>query len=318
MGDLDHSQRDTVRQYEEDNGCGVGYVINRFSSGEVSGACYSLGKRGISPPRKSRVISDEFTPAARKKIRRVFDCNPELFKTFWSFTFDTRLPNVKLDASGQVDQRWAKSEFERVIRALYQKYYRLAGKTGKPSQKLSYLWVAELQKENTDNIHFHVVFNKSFIPADYMRSLWGLGGVNVRRISDSSRAGSYLRKYIQKGSCTIQGNRYNMSADLHETLKPCRMNLYGRSLRNRVLNMLSDMKHEIENNSGHVYEWGFHIPAPRRSVHYRTKQGHNKVTKPVTTGQVSAKFLSAITLLLDSENPQMINLQTNSLENLPF
>jgi hypothetical protein len=317
MCDLDHSQRECVRQYEEENGCGVGYVINRLRSGEVSGACYSLGKRGVIPSRKARIVSDEFTPAARKKIRRVFDCNRETFKTFISLTFDCRIAGIKFDESGHVDHKWAKSHFEGMIRALSEKYRRLAEKTGDLSKKFTYLWVVEIQK-GTGNIHFHMVTNKAFIPADYLRKLWRYGSVDIVKVKDSNGAGSYLRKYIQKGACTIQGNRYNMSADLHETIKPLRINLYGRSVRNRVLVMLSDMKNEIESNGGRVYEWGFHIPAARRSVRYRTKQGFNKVTKPVTTGQISSKFLVAITQLLDSNNPQAINLLTNELESLPF
>lgn len=233
LRDLSPRQRDIVRQDEEDCGYGVGFVVNRLRSGETTGACYSLGKRNM-PPRVKRVVSQEFSNSARKKIRRVFDCNPDTFKTFFSVTFDARLPQVKLDAAGNVCHVWAKEQWERFLRALYQKYYRLAEKTNNPSKKLSYLWVAELQHESTNNIHFHLVTNKQFIDANWLRSLWGLGSVNVKKIGDSRGAGSYLRKYIQKGSCTIQGNRYNMSADLHDAVKPLRINLYGRKLRNHV------------------------------------------------------------------------------------
>jgi hypothetical protein len=226
---------------------------------------------------------------------------------------------VQLNELGRVDQRWAKSEWKRFINALTELYHRKAIKKGDSSEELIYLWVVEIQP-GTGNPHFHIVTNKPFIAADKLRKTWGQGpsSVDIDRIKDSRGAGSYLRKYIQKGGCSIHGNRYNMSACLHDTIKPLRIDHYGRSLRNRVLITLADMKKEIELNGGRVSDWGFNIPAPRRMTRYKTKQGHYKVTRPITTGQISLRFLVAITQLLDSDNPQTINILTNELEYLPF
>ena len=173
---LSPSQRDTLLDWEQENGMGVGACLNVFPSGEVTGGCYSLGRRN-APGTRGKVISEEFTKQARKTIRRAVESKTTSFKLFITLTFDPKC--ATLNESGQVDHDWAKKEFTRFLNSIKKKYDRLADKTGKESRKLSYIWVAEIQEKNTNNIHFHILANQPFINAQWLAEIWGQSSNSV-------------------------------------------------------------------------------------------------------------------------------------------
>ena len=94
------------------------------------------------------------------------------------------------------------------------------------SDKLDYIWVAEMPKNDAgeDNPHCHVLLRWNVEPwlfhdwAYRIEKLWGQGFAKLERIRNSRAAGDYLLKalgYVAKGQAQdqgkIRGNRYNIS-----------------------------------------------------------------------------------------------------------
>ena len=272
LSSLTHDQRNTVLQYEEDEGFGVGACLNVFPSGEITGGCYSRGNR-TAPGHKGRVKSIEFTKQAKKKIRRAVDCRITNFKLFVTLTFDPKLST--LNDSGSVDQDWAKKQFTKFLNTLKKKYDRMAEKTSKETWRVSYIWVAEIQEKNTNNIHFHILVDRQFIDVKWLVKIWGQApnSVNVKRLNDQSHAVNYMLKYMKKGNCPIEGKRYGMTQNLIQGSKPIKYDFYGRSKRNAFQRVKDELGWQIQQNGGCVADWGLSIPAPRRIRVWRGKDG---------------------------------------------
>ena len=289
---LSPSQRDTLLDWEQENGMGVGACLNVFPSGEVTGGCYSLGRRN-APGTRGKVISEEFTKQARKTIRRAVESKTTSFKLFITLTFDPK--SATLNESGQVDHDWAKKEFTRFLNTIKKKYDRLADKTGKEYRKLSYIWVAEIQEKNTNNIHFHILANQPFINAQWLANIWGQSSnsVNVKKLNNQEHAANYMLKYMKKGNCPIAGKRYGMTQDLIKGAKPVTYRFDGRGKRSAFLQVLRDLTWEIEQNGGHALEWGFQIPPPKRESVWRDRQGTIR-TKKGTSSQIASKLFDRV------------------------
>jgi hypothetical protein len=269
---LTYDQRQTLLDYEEAEGFGVGACLNVFPSGEITAGCYSRGNRR-APGHKGKVTSTEFTRQAKKKIRRAVDCQITNFKLFVTLTFDPKLS--KLSESGSVDQEWAKDRFTQFLNTLKKKYDRLADKNGKESCRLSYIWVAEIQEKNTKNIHFHILVDRQFINAKWLAKIWGQASnsVNVKPLNNQEHAVNYMLKYMKKGNCPIQGKRYGMTQNLIKGSKPKKYDFYGRSKRNAFLRIKDELEFRIKQNGGYVMDWGMSIPPPRRVRLWRGKDG---------------------------------------------
>jgi len=289
---LSPSQRDTLLDWEQENGMGVGACLNVFPSGEITGGCYSLGRIN-APGTRGKVFSEEFTKQARKTIRRAVESKTTSFKLFITLTFDPKC--ATLNESGQVDHDWAKKEFTRFLNSIKKKYDRLADKTGKESRKLSYIWVAEIQEKNTNNIHFHILANQPFINAQWLATIWGQSpnSVNVKKLNNQEHASNYMLKYMKKGNCPIQGKRYGMTQDLIKGSKPVTYRFDGRGKIKAFLDVLRDLTWEIEQNGGHALEWGFQIPPPRRESAWRDRQGTIR-TKKGTSSQIASKLIDRV------------------------
>lgn len=272
LSSLTRDQIQTVLDYEEAEGFGVGACLNVFPSGEITGGCYSRGVR-TAPGHKGRVLSTEFTKQAKKKIRRAVDCRITNFKLFVTLTFDPKLST--LNDSGSVDQDWAKKQFTKFLNTLKKKYDRMAEKTGKDSWRISYIWVAEIQEKNTNNIHFHILVDRQFIDVKWLVKIWGQASnsVNIKRLNDQSHAVNYMLKYMKKGNCPIEGKRYGMTQNLIQGSKPIKYDFYGRSKRNAFLRIKDELDWQIKQNGGYVADWGLSIPAPRRVRIWRGKDG---------------------------------------------
>lgn len=264
----------------------VGFKVRQYRSGEMSGAMFTTGSRfKLSPPSRSGSISTtKFTQAARNKIRRSVENSALPLNYFLTLTFDTRKNNAwELDENGNVRHDYAKFRLHRLLDALTKHYKR------RFNEKLLYVWVAELQKNG--NIHFHIMIQKR-VDLAYYRKLWKHGSVNVQYLNDYNHAVNYIRKYITKSeNATINGNRYNICAELRGTMKPileeniteCN-NLEENAdyeQHKAILTILQTMKSDIEYQGGIVLDFGFNIPRPRRARFYKDKNGNPKKSKGV-------------------------------------
>jgi hypothetical protein len=292
LSSLTRDQIQTVLDYEEAEGFGVGACLNVFPSGEITGGCYSRGIR-TAPGHKGKVTSTEFTKQARKKIRRAVDCRITAFKLFVTLTFDPKLST--LSDSGSVDQEWAKERFKQFLNTLKKKYDRMADKTSKDSWRISYIWVAEIQEKNTKNIHFHILIDRQFIDVKYLVKIWGqaANSVNVKRLNNQEHAVNYMLKYMKKGNCPIVGKRYGMTQNLINGSKPVKYDFYGRSKRNAFLRIKDELEWQIEQNGGYVADWGLSIPTPRRVRIWRGKDGVMREA-PGTSRKIGDDFIDKI------------------------
>ena len=292
LNSLSRDQIQFVLDYEEAEGFGVGACLNVFPSGEITGGCYSRGKR-TAPGHKGKIKSTKFTPNARKKLRRAVECRITPFKLFITFTCDPKL--CPLDEYGRVQQEWAKKQFTKLLNTLKKKYDRMAEKTGKESWRLSYIWVAEIQEKNTKNIHFHLLVDRQFIDVKWLVKIWGQASnsVNVKKLNNQEHAVNYMLKYMKKGNCPIEGKRYGMTQNLTNGSKPVKYDFYGRSKRNTFLRIKDELEWQIKQNGGYVADWGLSIPTPRRDRIWRGKDGFI-YKAPGTSRKIGDDFLAKI------------------------
>ncbi|MDR3581316.1 MAG: hypothetical protein P4L44_15245 [Oryzomonas sp.] len=295
LSDLTHDQRQTLLDYEEAQGFGVGACLNVYPSGEITGGCYSRGNKR-APGRTGKAKSTEFTRQAKKKIRRAVDCRITSFKLFITLTCDPS--RSTLDEDGRVCQEWAKKQFTKFLNTLKKKYDRMAEKTGKVSWRLSYIWVAEVQQNG--NIHFHLLVDRQFIEAKYLVKIWGQANnsVNVKRLNNQDHAVNYMLKYMKKGNCPIDGKRYGMTQNLLQGSKPVKYDFYGRSKRNAFLRIKERLEWEIKENGGYVADWGMSLPAPKRVRFWRDKLGRIHTTRG-TSAKTGMDFITMIQVAMD-------------------
>jgi hypothetical protein len=314
LSSLTHDQRNTLLQWEEDEGLGVGSCLNRYPNGEITGGCYSRGNRR-APGHKGKTISTVFTKQAKKRIRRAVECQITTLKLFVTFTCDPKIS--KLTESGSVDQDWAKERFKQLLNTLKKKYDRMADKTGNESWRLSYIWVAELQQNG--NIHFHVLFDRQFIDRRYLVKLWGqaTNSVNIKRLNNQEHAVNYILKYMKKGSCPIMGKRYGMTQNLTKGSKPVKYDFYGRSKRNAFLRIKEELEWQIKKNGGYVADWGLSIPAPCRPRIYRGKDGRT-YEKPGTSRKIGDDFLSKIKAAMSGVDVLLSYDENLNTDDMPF
>ena len=287
----------------------LGFKTRRYSSGETTGACFFSGAKSASflPPVRSGVLeSTELTQRARTKIRRASECSPVNLRYFQTLTFaprsvnpETGLPCVPawcFNDDGTIRHDWAKYKVKKYLNTCSASAYRRDLKRREALYsagplnyspvmplRMQYLWVAELQ--DNGNIHFHILTDNYF-PIKKLSQWWGQANnsVDVKTLQDSAHAVNYMRKYMTKDETSkIQGNRYFITRGLHKAMKPdeeivsssrpseesafCSWG-EGASIRS----LLHDMRSEIESRGGHVLDFGFSCPAPRRSREYYKKK----------------------------------------------
>jgi len=317
LSNLTWEQRQTVLDYEEVEGFGVGACLNIFPSGEITGGCYSRGNKR-APGHTGKIRSMQFTKQARKKIRRAVDCKITNFKLFVTLTFDPKIS--KLNVSGSVDQEWAKERFKQFLNTVKKKYDRLADKTQNDNWRISYIWVAEIQEMNTNNIHFHILVDRPFIDSKWLVKIWGqaANSVNIKRLNNQEHAVNYMLKYMKKGNCPIEGKRYGMTQNLIEGSKPIKYDFYGRNQRNQFLRIKEEFEWQIKQNGGYVADWGVSVPPPKRIRLWRDKNGNVQKCKG-TSQKVSQDFLKKIgTSMFEQGVPINYDNNLNKLVELPF
>lgn len=294
----------------------VGFTINKYRSGEVTGGRFSTGLESQMNlvPRSGPLVTDSLTQAGKTKIRRSIQCSDVEFHCFMTVTFDVRnIESENIESYRHpmfdgfmgpvfpvVNQRWAKEKFKRFLNSIKVAYDRKSKVSGRANDRIAYVWVAELQANG--NIHFHVLLNHR-IPIKWLTALWGQAknSINVKPIKNVNHASCYIRKYIEKDKSVIEGNRYGISQQLRATMKPEKKSSEGRQMTNEIMEIVNSMRDTIEINGGVVIDHGFYIPTPSRSSVYRDKEGKKRKTVAVSK-QLAPYLIKDIESLINS-NP---------------
>lgn len=112
----------------------------------------------------------------RDMIRRLVTANfKKEYAKFHTLTF----------AKNMTDLKMANSLFKAYIRRLRIKY-----------GKFSYIAVIEFQKRGA--IHYHLLSDLPYIPADELSMMWGQGFIKVNAVEHVDNLGAYLVKYMTK------------------------------------------------------------------------------------------------------------------------
>lgn len=276
-----------------------GFKVRQYRSGEMTGAQFLTGSHTkiIPPSRQGMIVTGGFTQASRVKIRRAAENALLPLQRFITLTFDPShlwksMEPVEIENALQgkdehfnVGHVYAKKQLCRFLNTMSVTYKRR-------DMQFSYLWVAELQPQ-TGFIHFHILTNL-WIPKDYVKKIWGLGRTRIDYIKNTRHAVNYMRKYITKDETSpIQGNRYNISSDLRETMQPIMeeniVEMTAKDIKELgenpvagVHELIDSVKQEIEKRGGIVLDFGFSLPAPRRTEKYKDKKtGEIKETRGV-------------------------------------
>ncbi len=111
---------------------------------------------------------------ARNTVRRTANANPQLRK-FVTLTFAENMTDIKK----------ARYEFDKFIKRLKSRF-----------RYLQYICVIEFQKRGA--IHFHLLCNLLYIPAEKLAQIWSLGFVKINHIDNVDNVGAYITKYMSK------------------------------------------------------------------------------------------------------------------------
>lgn len=297
----------------------LGFKVRKYRSGEMTGGCFFTGSRSTSSPPPSRsgsLVSTDFTPRARVKIRRSTECSPVDLRYFVTLTFSPRhLMPWHFRDDGTVRHDYAKHRLKQFLNTLSVTAYRrdlvnFVGPVlpGHGPLRLQYVWVAELQKNG--NIHFHVLLSK-FFSVGWLGSVWGQANnsVDVKRLDDIRHAVNYMRKYLVKDeNSRIEGNRYFITRGLHESMQPDEEIIsachpadsefagvqWGSGYE--IQGFLRAAKLDIERRGGCVLDWGFSLPPPRRPRPYRCKKTGKMLLSRGVSRDLSRHVLALLSL----------------------
>lgn len=257
----------------------VGFKVRRYRSGEMTGAQFSTGSQVNPSPvvRSGPVETTELTSPAKTKIRRAVECADTALRYFCTLTFaPTLLHPWQQNDEGSVRHDFAKWKLRNFLAACRNKQSRL-------KRELNYLWVAEIQGEHTNNIHFHIMWDQ-FFDIKWLTKIWAQANnsVDIKRLNNSDHAANYMRKYLTKGKDqTVQGNRYFIAHKLREDMIPRERMVVSMSRQDNeetggkklkeMRETLQALKDDIESGGGHVLDFGFHISRPRSARKYKDK-----------------------------------------------
>ena len=135
------------------------------------------------------------TNRARKKIRRLLECN---FPNQYAFITLTFAPSNGIDVT-DIDECYEKFVYfkKRLSRYLDKKKL----------PKFKYLGVTEFQDKNRQGaIHYHVICNLTEIPLEKLQELWQYGWVYKKITASDAAENAKISNYIKKG---ITDNRLN-------------------------------------------------------------------------------------------------------------
>jgi hypothetical protein len=267
----------------------TGFKVTRYGSGEMTGAFYTAGLAGkiIPPPRIGKLVTTRFTPRAVVKIRRSVENSDTLLKYFHSLTFaPSMLQPWQLNTDGTVRHDYAKWKLKKYLDACSQQQRRI-------NKTLSYCWVAELQEENTNNIHFHILMDK-FFGIKWLNKIWDQANnsIDLEHMKNPIHAARYMARYMTKAEeQPIEGNRYYISQNLRDSMEGNSEtfiairesdNYRPVVILDELRTFIKDISQDITDRGGRVMAHGFSIPVPRSSKKYRCRHsGEMKWSKAV-------------------------------------
>lgn len=260
------------------------YRLSQFPSGELTGSLVTLGREGKHIPsvRKGPVETHTLSNRGKTNIRRAIECALNDITNFCTLTFDPNLSQLNED--GTVNHYWAKAQLHRFLDALTKICIRRGQK------QFKYLWVAEIQLEKTNNIHFHILWNQYF-PIAKLTELWqqANNSVDIKHLKNVHHAKRYVMKYISKQEKTsIKGNRYAISSGLRVQMQAVTYSIEEKSARREATSLIGAITSDIQSVGGYVNEWGFSIPMPERERRIPGK------TYPGISRQISLSLLDLL------------------------
>lgn len=267
----------------------IGFKTRTYKSGESAGGLFYTGResKSVAPERSGILESTELTNKARVKIRRAVECSDTFIRYFWTLTFSPEHCHAwQKNIDGCVRHDFAKYKIKKYLDTCRHKQKRL-------NRELSYLWVAELQKNG--NIHFHILMDQ-FFDIKWATKTWAQAANSVDvapPLKNPEHAANYIRKYMSKGeNSLIQGNRYNISSKLHLASVPKEKILMAISKKDNheldgepvkeMLNLLHVFEDVITERGGNVFAYGYHVQRGRSAKKYKDKKtGEEKESKAV-------------------------------------
>ena len=123
-----------------------------------------------------RLNREKNVSRSRQKVCRYINTNFTASSKFVTLTF----------AENVTDLRFANRELGKFLKRLKRHFGNI----------LQYIAVVEFQKRGA--IHYHVLMNCPYIPADVLERLWGHGFVKINAIDNVDNLGAYFTKYMTK------------------------------------------------------------------------------------------------------------------------
>lgn len=137
----------------------------------------------------------------RNRIRHLVACNFTNKDKFVTLTFrDTLDFDIR-------DVKACNKAFDRFVKRVRRRY-----------PHFKYIAVIEFQDANGRGaVHYHMICNLPYVPADELAKLWGYGFIRINQIESCDNVGAYVVKYMNKDLddtrlCGLKA--YNMSQGL--------------------------------------------------------------------------------------------------------
>ncbi len=110
----------------------------------------------------------------RTEIRRLINSNPQITK-FMTLTFADNITDLKT----------ANYMFNQFIKRMTYKY-----------PNFEYLAIPEFQKRGA--VHYHLLCKMPFVHFSEIRSIWGHGNIDIKKLQNVDNIGAYVCKYLSK------------------------------------------------------------------------------------------------------------------------
>lgn len=250
--------------YEElHEGCGTGVSFSIYPSNEFTAACVNYGPKLNPNLQKStrKPYTLEQSPSNIKNMKRAVQNHPLPFTRLLTLTFNPSMS--ELDENGNICHQYAQDKKSTFLATLTKTYKRKSLKSGNRKHEISYISIAELQKNG--NIHFHILLDKH-VPVQYLTKLWkqSSNSVDIKPVT-GMKALRYTLNYLKKSrQDKIYGKRYSMSENLYQTMKPLKIVIPGKHAKAIFLSYMDDNFRGLIAENGYKSDWGFNLPPPSR------------------------------------------------------
>lgn len=131
----------------------------------------------------------------KTNVRQLVTCNFTEHSKFITLTFRENMTDVK-----QANKAFKKF----IMRLTYWK-------------KASFKYLAVIEFQQRGAVHYHMIADLDFVPAEMLQTLWGQGFIKINDISHVDNVGAYVVKYMNKDTNDprLQGLKaYNCSRGL--------------------------------------------------------------------------------------------------------